>query len=260
MMAIAVALAVLVVLIGAAFALDLYRSSANAQTLSPTVQIKLQAQLDSDFSPGLAKVMSIQLVKSEQRFDGSANVLVLDKALTLPFAVSHDSDSTIVAVTSGDLERVRSSFQDTLSDLPSKMPEYILDHRFRSLFPQGLAKAADVFGKDLATGEAIRANDMYYIGEGCRAHHCMTHRAAWVIDKKTGHMIAVIGDFNFGEVGKKNYTLNFEVYGPPNKRTDVPQPLEEWERDFSDWLNSAANTDYMMAAMRGAEGDRDDEN
>lgn len=225
----------------------------DAEKLIPAAQSQVQAQLDGDFSPGAAKVMAVKLVRDGNKYDGSASLLVLNRALNLPFNVSADGKTVVATIASGDIGRVQSSLQDQLSDLTGKPSAFILEKRFHAIFPKELTRDGVEFEQRLQTVSAIMEDGNYYYGHGCKAHSCTLDEAAWVIDKKTAHLIAVIGHVDLGKAKGAKVNFDIKLYGKPKGQDDLPPPLEKWKNDMVEWLNSTANSDGMMDAMRGAQ-------
>jgi hypothetical protein len=217
---------------------------------------QLQAQLDTDFTPNVARVMFVSMIRNGKRFDGSANLLVLDKAVILPFAVETNGKANLVTTSSGDLFRVQASFQDTLANLVGKPSSFILDSRFRSIFPKELNRDRKSFASAIGGEENtdnVTEDATYYYGHGCRERACMYQQSAWAIDKKTAKLVAVISTVDYVNGGSDKTNVNLDYYGVPKDRSDLPPPLETWKSDLVDWLNSAVNDDGMVDAIRGAQ-------
>ena len=236
-----------------AIVLFVWKSGPDMQKLTVEAQTHLQAQLDTDFTPGVARVLSVELVKDGGKFDGSGQLLVLGKALILPFVVVSNEDTTLVTIPNEDMKRVQDSFQGTLSSLRGQYSSFILEPRFRAIFPKELVRDIAKFKGRLETVSPISEDYTYYYGQGCKAHRCTSDEAAWVVEKKTAHLITAIWHVDLGMRGASEINAKIDLYGKPKGQDDLPPPLESWKSDLTDWFNSAATSDGLLDAMRGAE-------
>ena len=251
------AAATLAVLLSAAIALLLVFKpfEPDMRWIAAQAEQKLQAQLDGDFTPGIARVQRVDLVNDGSRnFNGSATVATIDRSLMVPVHVTSDGKTTVIAIDDGTESKLSSAIRQAVSVLRTKTSDFILDSRFRSIFPADMKRDVRLFSERLGLPQDVTEDAQYYFGEGCEPHNCVTDQAAWVVDKATGHLIAALMHVALGKPGQ-DVKVNIVLYGKPAGETDLPGPLEKWKSNVADSLDSAAkeNGGVLLDAMRGVQ-------
>lgn len=211
----------------------------------------LQAQLDNTFTSGATKVNQVSMVRAgSARYTGAATVAVLgDHPVIVNFTAATDSKATIVRFDAGEIEKIGTTLQAELASLGDAMPDVIFQSRFLSLFPKELKRDQDKLKERLSVVTPVEDRGNVFFGSGCKAHACNVDNAAWVVDKRTGHLTAAIIHIDLGRAPSDKVNVNVELYGRPAGRTDMPASLQMWVNEQAEAFQDTPPE--LLEAMRG---------